>query len=390
MDSSAQIKSFLDRVRKQRKGIYLLQGLLRVLALVLLGALTANLIAYFSDHPQLYLVPFLIAWGSLLGITLLYLAARGLFAKDPPSRTALWVENRVENLDNALISSVQLEPQLKERPGEGVSQEMIRELIRRTSERIQNIRINELISKTPLSRTGQWTVGVFLVALACALILPDFWTRGYDHWIQPPALARVEKDPSPTQKAPPAVEEIQYRIEELGLTFHYPAYTRKKTTHQKPSNGKIRVLPGTEILLRGKTNHPVDGASLVLNGQDHFSMSVKDQTALEGRFIAKEPGFYQFRLKSPKGKKTLLPRKYPVRLLKDRSPRIIIFLANPKPVYYLTNTIRFFYEASDDFGLRKIDLVIDVEGRIERKTIKRIKGHRQGIKGDYSWELATM
>ena len=314
MDSSTTIKNFLDRVHRRRKGIRLVQGVLQFLTLALTGALIGNLIAYFSGNPRPFLVPFLILWAALLGIGLVLLLIRGFFFKTPLHQTALWVENKVEGLNNSLVSSVQLEPQLRETsPAKtGLSQDMIRELIRRTGQRIQTLKVNEIVSRTPLRQSGQWTAGIFLVALTVALLLPDFVTRGYDHWVQPPALANAVQNSDASDQASATPEsEIQYSIDHLNLTFNYPAYTRKESVTHDPSNGTIDVLPGTEVLLKGNVSVPVEGASLVLNGKDNLSMTVQNKTALKGRFIVKEPGFYQFRLKSPHGEKTLLAREIP-------------------------------------------------------------------------------
>ncbi|MEE8205790.1 MAG: hypothetical protein V3T82_02495, partial [Nitrospinaceae bacterium] len=370
-----------------------MQDVLQFLAFGLAGALIGNLIAYFSGNPRPFLVPFLIIWAALMAVGLLILLVRGFFFKTPLHQTALWVENQVEGLNNSLISSVQLEPQLSDpsKTETAFSQDMIRELVRRTQRRIQTLRIDELVPRSPLVRSGQWTAGVFLIALTAALLLPDFLTRGYDHWTQPPALAKVLKEPGSPGPPPAAPEkEIQYSIDDLELTFNYPAYTRMKPVTEDSADGNIEVLPGTEVILRGDVNVPVEGASLVLNGKDNLSMTVHNSTELEGRFIAKEPGFYQFRFKSPQGKKTLMEERFPITLTKDRAPKIIIFLANPKPVYYLANKIQFFYQGQDDFGIHKIDLVIDAEGRVQRKTIKRIKGTQKNIKDGYTWELSTM
>jgi hypothetical protein len=391
MDSSTTIKNFLNRVHKRQKNVRLVQGLLRFLTLALTGALIANLIAYFSDNPRPLLTPFLIGWAVLLGVGLIFLLIRGFFSKTPLHQTALWVENKVEGLNNSLVSSVQLEHQLNESDKTGLSKDMIQELIRRTGERIETLKINEIVSRTPLRQSGQWTAGVFLLALTAALLLPDFMTRGYDRWVQPPALAQVIENSDASDQTPTTPEkEIQYVIDHLDLTFNFPAYTRKESVSHNPSDGKIVVLPGTEVVLNGNVSVPIEGASLVLNGKDNLSMTVQDETGMEGRFIVKEPGFYQFRLKSPQGKKTLLAEKYPITLIKDKDPRIIIFLANPKPVYYLSNKIQLFYEGEDDFGIHKIDLVIDVDGRIQRKTVKKIKGAQKSVKDGYTWELSTM
>ena len=391
MDSSKTIKSFLDRVHRRRKNIRLAQGVLQFLALAVAAALAGNLVAYFSDNPRPFLVPFLIVSAAVLGIWLIFILIKGLFFKAPRHQTALWVESKVGGFNNSLISSVQLESQLSESTETGLSKDMIRELIERTSQRIQTLKADEIVSRAPLLQSGQWTAGVFAIALAAAFLLPDFMTRGYDHWAQPPALvqvAPVPDSPNPTSAIPE--KEIQYSIDSLKLTFNFPAYTRKKPVTHNPSDGKIKALPGTEVLLKGKVTPSIEGASLVLNGRDNLSMKVQNKTALEGRLIVKESGFYQFRLKSPQGKKTLLPDKYPITLTRDKAPSINIILANPKPVYYLSHKVRFFYEGTDDFGIHKVDLVIDVEGRIQRKTIKRIKGAEKKVKDGYVWELSTM
>ena len=392
MNSSKTIQSFLDRIHRRRNNIRLVRGILQFLTLVLATALVGNLVAYFSDNPRPFLTPYLMLSAVFLGIWLIFLLAKGLFHKTPSHQTALWVESKVEGFNNSLISSVQLEPHLSEPSSTttGLSRDMIRELIQRTGQRIQTLRVNDIVSRAPLVQSGQWTAGVFMIALAVAFLLPDFITRGYDHWVQPPALAQIIPDPESSNQTQVNPEnEIQYSIDRLDLTFNFPAYTRKKPVTHKSSNGKIKVLPGTEVLLRGDVSPSIEGASLVLNGKDNLSMSVHNKTSLEGRFIVKEPGFYQFRLKSPQGKKSLLDNQYPITLIKDKAPTINIILANPKPVYYLSNKVRFFYEGGDDFGIHKIDLVIDVEGRIQRKTIKKIKGTQKNIKDGYVWELST-
>jgi hypothetical protein len=146
MNSSTTIKNFLDRVHRRRKSIRLAQGLLQLLTLALAGALTGNLFAYFSDNPRPFLTPFLIASATLLGIWLIFLLIKGLFFKTPLHQTALWVEDKVKDLNNSLVSSVQLEPQLSESPSTqtGLSQDMIRELMERTGQRIQTLKVNEI------------------------------------------------------------------------------------------------------------------------------------------------------------------------------------------------------------------------------------------------------
>lgn len=85
-----------------------------------------------------------------------------------------------------------------------------------------------------------------------------------------------------------------------------------------------------------------------------------------------------------------MPKKYTVVLDQDQSPSIVLFIANPKPVYYANGKIVLFYEARDDFGLQQIDLVAYVNGKQIRRSVKRVKNGEREIQGSYSWVLAEM
>jgi len=82
-----------------------------------------------------------------------------------------------------------------------------------------------------------------------------------------------------------------------------------------------------------------------------------------------------------------LPTKYPIRLDKDNPPRVVLFLANPKPVYKNTDKVQFYYEIRDDFGIRKIELGYRVNGKPYRKLLKKVRTEDKDFKNNYSWSL---
>ena len=92
-----------------------------------------------------------------------------------------------------------------------------------------------------------------------------------------------------------------------------------------------------------------------------------------GSFVILEKGFYQFKLKDTSGNQILLPKKYPIKLEQDQNPRIVLFPSNPKPVYYDSDKIQIFYEGSDDFGIKSVELVAQLGNKSERKKIKNLK-----------------
>ncbi|SVD37084.1 uncharacterized protein METZ01_LOCUS389938, partial [marine metagenome] len=115
-----------------------------------------------------------------------------------------------------------------------------------------------------------------------------------------------------------------------------------------------------------------------------------DETSLKGNLLVKEKGFYQFNLKDKKGNKHLLAKKYPVTLGRDRPPNIVLFLANPKPVYFNTEKIHLFYEGKDDFGINSVELIVLLNGKIKRIPVKKFKNQKKEAKNSYTWTLAQM
>jgi len=389
MEPAQHIVNFLNRVRKKYLVVQATHLTLLVFGIILVGVLAGTGIGFLFENAHAYRIPYALIWLAVL----FYFLFR--FFKQPAAfrldQTALRVESRVAGLNNSLINSLQLAARLKTpRDREkGMSTELIGELIRQTRDRIEKINPGTLVSWESTRVSRNLAAVTLVISLALWWGSPDFWERGSNSWMAPATQTTGTSLASMDAPAPAGPVETDYAVENLSLAFNYPAYTQLKPVVLNPSDGKIRVLPGTEVKIEATLNHPAKDAELSLNGRDQLAMTVTPPTQIKGRFIAKEPGYYQFQLKSPAGHKTLLPTRYPITLGRDQSPRIVIFLANPKPMYYLTDKVQFFYETHDDFGVQKIDLVFTQEGRTHRQTLKRIKGTETDIKDGYTWELSA-
>lgn len=389
MEPAQHIVNFLNRVRKKYLVVQAAHLTFLVFGIFLVGVLVGAGIGFIFENAYAYRIPYFLIWLAILFFCLVrFFQQTAAFRLD---QTALRVEDRVPGLNNSLINSLQLAARLKGSADrkDGMSHELIGELIRRTRDQIEKINPSTLVSWENTRASRNLAASTLILSLALLWLSPEYFTRGANSWFsQSPPTAHAPRTATDAS-APASRVATDYIIENLALTFNYPAYTQLPPAIFNPSNGKVQVLPGTEVRIEAGLNHPVAGAELNLNGRDQLAMNVPLPTQITGRFIAREPGYYQFQLKSPAGHKTLLPTRYPISLERDQPPSIKIFLANPKPMYYLTDRVHFFYETHDDYGVRKIDLVFTQEGRTHRQTLKKIKGTETDLKGGYIWELSA-
>jgi hypothetical protein len=383
MESHEKIHSFLDRVQAKWNRVLLFQFVYSALTLIAGCSLAAGLYLYFDSPIYSYILSGLVL--SLLGWALFITRGISRIGRD---QAALLTEIKYPELNNSLINASQLERHLtepKEKPSL-FSLSLIREHLNRTQSAIQNLDPESVVSG---KQTGP-ARNLFFVTLSTLIIislaLPDFWHQAFSP-SDSQELAQtsaIEVNNSKDSK----IAGLDYSIKNLSMTLEYPAYTQLKRKIIHPSDGSIKALPGTEVRIKGNSNHPVEGAELVVNNRDSFLMDVKDSKNLQGSLSLREKGHYQFKIKQPDGEKILLKQKYSIELNQDKSPQVIVFPSNPKPVFYETDTVQMFYEAHDDYGIQQIDLVAQINDRTLKKRIKRFKQSEKDSTGSFSWSLS--
>lgn len=375
MESSAKIHHFLSRVQAKWNRVIYIHVTYSVFTVIAGCALATGLFSYFQSPVLSYgwtgLIIFLLGWG-------LYSTCR--LTRIDRNRAALLTEAKYPELNNSLINAVQLERYLTGPQEDLFSLSFIREQLQRTQSNIQKLNPESVVS-------GQRTIparNVFLVTLL-ALITATALLPGFQ--VSPDSQEMTQVIPNENQEAPqPAGKQAEYKVDNLSLKLEFPAYTGLK--RQILTHGPLKALPGTEVQITGDSNLPIEKAELVVNNRDHFLMDVSDSKSLKGSFMLREKGHYQFRIKPPAGEKVLLKEKYSIELEQDKSPQVILFPANPKPVYYETDTVQMFYEAHDDFGIRKVDLIVRINETTLTKSIKRFKQTEKDSTGNFAWSLS--
>ena len=385
MEAYSQINQFLIRVQKNCSRIriilatYLfLTGLLgALLCLALFYYLQPSAISYFACA-LLFLI---------IGKYIHSTASSSFLKKINREGAALLTEKKYPELNNSLINSLQLGELISSPEKEKVfSSAFIHELLTRTQDHLTKLNADSVIEKSRTTHSRNLFLSTLALSLIVTFIVPDFWQLALKN--SNPSINPSQTITAKKSIPNPKLTEPVYSIHDLALKLNYPSYTRLPAKVITPSDGSVKALPGTEVRVEGKINQAVQSASLVVNGKDSFLMESKKDTSLTGSFMVREKGFYQFRVKRNSETRTVLPQKFPIEIEKDQKPRILLFPANPKPEYFDTDKIQIFYEGSDDFGIRSIELVAQIDDKTIRKNIKNLKDGEKTSQGKYTWNLA--
>ena len=393
MTHTDTLQRFLDLVREKRAGVNALNGIYLLFTFLIGAYLAGSIFTYFSVKARIYVLAFFILCSVPIAYIFYHYFIRGVLGRFSRDQAALLVEAKYPDLNNSLINSYQLQHYLEDAEADlHMSIAFVRELVRKTSARIQEISAESVIDCEDVPRNRN----LFLVTAGLLVVLtmtvPDFLIRGYNNLTSltkpMPATspASVINEKSATSANPLPV----YTVSHMTLTFNYPAYTQLKSNVISNSDGRIHVLPGTEVRIQAKVDHPIGAANLIYNGNDSFVMSLSGDNEISAQFLVREQGHYRLQIKSPNGQMVLLPTEYPITLVRDQPPKIILLVTNPKPVYFADEQVRLFYEARDDYGIKKVDLITEVNGKTERTTIKSVKTPTQELKENYTWNLSGL
>ena len=147
-------------------------------------------------------------------------------------------------------------------------------------------------------------------------------------------------------------------VESLRLTYHYPEWTHRPPETVEPG-GDIRAIAGTEIELEVRTDMPLPGGELVLNG-DSQSLELDGPSGRAGFEITAD-GQY-FIAARVGGEQVRLTDDYFIKRLENRKPEVI--LARPGRDWSASNIeeVTTRVDAKDDYALESVELRYSVNG----------------------------
>ncbi len=177
------------------------------------------------------------------------------------------------------------------------------------------------------------------------------------------------------------------RVKELELTYHYPSYTGKED--YKTSEPAIEALKGTKVTVRAESTAEIRDARINAGGES-IPMKVISTSAAEGTLKLSDQSSYGIILTGETGLEETDPPRYPVRVLRDRSPEVE--LITPVAELEVPPDARIPVEgiARDDVGLSEIYITyrVDVGGPERREPVRSPRDKPRLFEFSHLWDIS--
>ena len=207
----------------------------------------------------------------------------------------------------------------------------------------------------------------------------------------------------------PIVTQFQYRL-------NYPAYTRLQSQTLPVNVGDIQVLFGTEVVFTGESNKPLQKARIAFDASGDVPLEIREgqlqgaitqlmeneqgQEALstpeiiQGSFVAQQTENYRIYITDVDGFTNRDPVNRTITVLEDAAPDVAIVAPARDTVLDDAMLVELKVEATDDYGIRELQLVYRVESEgaeevnvpLKRWEVGDALSHRSVFVA-YTWDV---
>ena len=154
-------------------------------------------------------------------------------------------------------------------------------------------------------------------------------------------------------------------VEKMSLDYDFPEYT-SVPRREGVEEGNIEALQGTWITVHVTTNQAARSGFLDFKPDPPVPLAITpgDPRKLTGRFLVENNGQYAVRFNSVDGQANPEPVIYDIKVVKDLSPTAR-FIRPESPTQRPANArVPLVIDASDDFGLKSVQLHVHKNGEI--------------------------
>ncbi|MEW6774882.1 MAG: DUF4175 family protein [Bdellovibrionota bacterium] len=284
------------------------------------------------------------------------------------------LEHRFPNLDTSVLNAVWFEPRLAIASAAGTGEALPNRLAAWEMERART-----LLEGVEPRRAVSWDrLGRILMAFGALLILdvgvyyakPGEFLAAIEKLLDPGARLTALIEHFRTQSEARAQRDI---LADLTVEVKYPTYTGLPPKRVVGGDGTVSALKGSVVSVSARSLESIDevaleifaGAAGVSEGAPSLSLqgNVEGGRVINAGFTVSESGSYRFLLD---GDPT---RYYPIQMTEDAYPSVNMPEPSVEREVTPKDVVDVLYNASDDFGVTKMELVAEVAGREERKML---------------------
>lgn len=154
-------------------------------------------------------------------------------------------------------------------------------------------------------------------------------------------------------------------VDSLSLELVFPAFTGLPA-ERIPGGGDIAAIAGTRATVRVHASRTVKGGAIVFDNGSRIPLTVGEGNTLATSMVIRRDGFYRIELQAEDG--TVVPGavEYVIDVLEDAPPSVSITKPGRDMRPTTVDEVFIEAEATDDFGVRQLELVVRVNGGAEQ------------------------
>ncbi|MBI5308606.1 MAG: hypothetical protein HZB37_09820 [Planctomycetes bacterium] len=329
------------------------------------GAACVSLIV---NHPIAFVAFYGLSIATLFFIflTTLLIPLLPLLTKE---RIALLIEQRYPSLNNALISSIQLDgetPSFKTKRTEPQKQRdecsahLISLLVADTENQLKRLNMNRVVEKS-FSRLGAAALIASIVIFSVICVSkPGYFYKNV------PTLFSCLSGRKDADEMLAAAGPI---IGDIVISYRYPLYSELPQKVVYNTNGDLAALKGSEVKISAVSDRTLTSAGMLVNNSTKIPFTIENGRTMKGVFLMLEGGTYTFETTDANGRTCMDAFPHKIEILQDLFPEISLTSPTKDMVVNEKTTVELRYTARDDFGIGDISLVFERGNEAKSKTM---------------------
>ncbi|MEK6738553.1 MAG: hypothetical protein AABY74_07785, partial [Planctomycetota bacterium] len=305
-------------------------------------------------------------------------------------RIALLIEQKFPSLNNALISSIQLDGGTPSFKTKGTGSQMQRDkcsahlialLVADTEDKLKRLNMRQVVEKG-FSRLGAAALIASIVIFTVVCISkPGYFLKNV------PTLFSCLIGRNDAGEMLAADGPI---IGDIVISYRYPLYSEIPQKAVYNTNGDLTALKGSEARISAVSDRTLKSAGMIVNNSTKIPFTIENGRMMKGVFLMLEGGTYTFETTDTNGRTCIDAFSHKIELLQDLFPEISLTSPTKDAVVNEKTTVELRYTAKDDFGIGGISLVFERGSETKSKTINTFGKKQVQHSGSHAWSLTEL